>query len=115
MPRAVEVLTEFAALAPLTFVTARPDAAPITGWLHDMLGKDIMSGSRIVAMGEHDNKAAYIKNLGLRYFVDDRAETCIRLEQEGIVPLVYSQPWNRGRHALKTVDNWLAIRALSLV
>ena len=80
-----------------------------------MLGKDIMSGSRIVAMGEHDNKAAYIKNLGLRYFVDDRAETCIRLEQEGIVPLVYSQPWNRGRHALKTVDNWLAIRALSLV
>jgi hypothetical protein len=36
------------------------------------------------------------------------------LEEAGLSPIVFSQPWNRGRHELPEVDNWLAIRALCL-
>ncbi|MCK5228099.1 MAG: hypothetical protein KAK02_07820, partial [Desulfobulbaceae bacterium] len=50
----------------------------------------------------------------LKYFVDDRAQTCIMLDQEGITPYVFSQPWNRGRHELETVKDWRGIRALCL-
>jgi hypothetical protein len=29
-----------------------------------------------------------------------------------ITPLVFSQPWNRGRHDLQSVESWLEIHAL---
>jgi len=112
LPDAVAVLTEFARLAPLTFITARPQKPPIAAWLTDILGQDIFADARLIAMGDHDNKAAFIKKMGLDYFVDDRAQTCVRLDQEGITPMVFSQPWNRGRHRLRTVNNWREIRQL---
>ena len=112
MDNAVPVLRELAAVAPLTFVTARPVGAPIIDWLHTMLGAEVLAGSRVEAMGDHNNKAWYIKKLGLDYFVDDRAETCLQLAQEEIHPIVYCQPWNRGRHNLQSVDDWQAIRSL---
>lgn len=112
MENAIPVLKEFAAAAPLTFVTARPYREPIAEWLTELLGPEISRAARLVAMGEHDDKAHHIKELGLDFFVDDRAETCIILDREGIVPMVYDQPWNRGRHGFQTVDNWLAIRNL---
>jgi len=112
MNHAVTVLLEFSKFGPLTFVTARPQKAPIEKWLK----KNLYPASdkiRLTAVGEHDNKADAIEDMGLEYFVDDRAETCIYLQDKGIVPFVYSQPWNRGRHDLQTVGNWLEIRALS--
>lgn len=114
MPYADKVLKEFAQAAPLTFVTARPQKKPIAAWLKNMLGEAVYKDVRLVATGEHDDKADYIKSMGLRYFVDDRAQTCMMLENEGITPIVYSQPWNAGRHDLHSVDNWLAIRELCL-
>ncbi|MDH5298080.1 MAG: hypothetical protein OEV91_03595 [Desulfobulbaceae bacterium] len=114
MPHAVQVLNELAAAAPLTFITARPQRQPIEEWLRAMLGPTASRGMRLVAMGEHDGKGEHIKNLGLSHFVDDRAETCIRLAAEGISPYVFTQPWNLGRHQLPTVDDWLAIRGLCL-
>ncbi len=110
MAHAVQVLTEFADSAPLTFITARPARAPIEEWLITNLGRDIYKKTRLIATGEHDSKAEYIKEMGLKYFIDDRAQTCILLEQEDIIPIVYNQPWNAGRHNLASVDNWLAIR-----
>lgn len=106
------VLKEFAQVAPLTFVTARPQKKPIAQWLKSMLGEEIYKDVRLVATGEHDDKADHIKEMGLQYFVDDRAQTCTILENEGIIPIVYSQPWNYGKHDLQFVDNWLAIREL---
>ncbi len=114
MAHAVEVLSDLAQRAPLTFVTARPLAEPIAAWLENELGPEIFASARLVAMGEHDNKGAYIKGLGLSHFVDDRAETCVGLEAQGITPLVFSQPWNLGKHRLPTVNDWLQIRALCL-
>ena len=112
MEDAINVLHKFAEHAPLTFVTARPGKEPIAMWLKHFLKPTAYEEMRLVAMGVHDNKTPYIKDLGLKYFVDDRLQTCQKLAKEGITPLVYNQPWNMNGHDLQTVDDWQAIHAL---
>lgn len=113
MPYARQVLTSFAGHAPLTFITARPQEKPVARWLKKELGAQVYARVRLVATGEHDNKAAHIKEMGLAFFVDDRAQTCLQLAgEEGIQPIVYRQPWNHGRHALPEVECWRSIHAL---
>lgn len=109
------VLRELAKVSPLTFITARPDPKPIAAWLEKHLGREAFSPARLVATGNHDNKATHIKRFGLRYFIDDRHLTCNQLAGEpGITPIVYSQPWNRGRHIHDSVENWADIRQLCI-
>ncbi len=112
MQDAVSVLHSLAAKAPLTFVTARPHEEPIARWLEHFLQPDTFKTIRLIAMGVHDKKTSYIKNLGLKYFVDDRLQTCRKLAEAGITPLVYNQPWNKNGHDLPTVNNWQDIQAL---
>jgi uncharacterized HAD superfamily protein len=112
MEDAIDVLHRFAEQAPLTFVTARPHKRPIARWLKHFLQPATFEKIRLVAMGVHDNKTSYIKDLGLKYFVDDRLQTCMMLAREGITPLVYSQPWINNGHDLPTVNNWRSIHAL---
>ncbi|MBW2465806.1 MAG: hypothetical protein JRF02_00765, partial [Deltaproteobacteria bacterium] len=112
MKDAIPVLHRFAEQAPLTFITARPEKEPIDIWLKHFLSPEVYEQMRLVAMGVHDNKTPYIKDLGLKYFVDDRLQTCRKLAKEGIIPLVYNQPWNMNGHNLQTVDDWQAIYSL---
>ena len=112
MEDAIPVLHRFAAEAPLTFVTARPQGEPISRWLKYFLQPAAFEQVRLVAMGVHDNKTSYIKDLGLKYFIDDRLQTCRMLAREGIIPLVYNQPWNKNGHDLPTVNDWQSIHAL---
>ena len=112
MPDAVSVLTSLCRWAPLTFITARPLHQPIADWLAQILGPATFSRTRLIAMGDHDNKSAYLKELGLQYFIDDRAETCVSLKEQGFSPVVFSQPWNQGQHQLPTVASWREIEAL---
>jgi hypothetical protein len=112
MKDAISVLHRFAEEAHLTFITARPHGEPIAQWLKHFLQPAAFKKIRLVAMGAHDNKTSYIKNMGLKYFVDDRLQTCEMLAREGINPLVYNQPWNKNGHGLPTVNDWLAIHAL---
>ena len=112
MPGAVEVLGELAGQSPMTIITARPKAEPVRHWLQSVFPDPVWSHIRVVAMGDHDDKARYIKTLGLSTFVDDRAETCLQLRSEGIRSIVFSQPWNLGRHDLPTVRTWDDIRNL---
>jgi len=112
MEDAISVLHRFSEKAPLTFVTARPHKNPIARWLKHFLNPAAFENMRLVAMGEHDKKTSYIKDLGLEYFVDDRLQTCKKLASEGINPLVYNQPWNRNGHNLPTVNDWRSIHAL---
>jgi uncharacterized HAD superfamily protein len=112
MENAISVLHRFAVEAPLTFITARPQEDPIARWLKHFLHPATFEKMRLVAMGVHDNKTSYIKDLGLKYFVDDRLQTCKALVKEGITPLVYNQPWNSNGHDLQTVSDWQAIHAL---
>ena len=113
MEDAIPVLHKYAEHAPLTFITARPEKDPIDSWLKHYLHPEVYEDMRLVAMGIHDNKAPYIKGLGLKYFVDDRLQTCQKLAEEGITPLVYNQPWNKNGHSLHTVDSWQDIHDLS--
>jgi hypothetical protein len=109
------VLRELAKVGPLTFITARPDPQPIAAWLEKHLGREAFSPARLIATGDHDGKATHIKQLGLNYFIDDRHLTCNQLATEpGITPIVYSQPWNRGRHTHSSVENWAEIRKLCI-
>ena len=112
MENAVSVLTEFSYHAPLTFITARPTKGPIAHWLHTYLGDEVYGRVNLIATGQHDGKLPYIKNAGLKYFIDDRAPTCIQLAEEGLQSIVFSQPWNEGKHNLPSVDGWLAIKEL---
>ena len=112
MDHAVRVLTELSDRAPLIFVTARPRKKPIEAWLEHVLSRHTFKRVSLTAMGDHDGKPDYLRKLGLKYFVDDRAQTCIDLQTAGFTPLVYNQPWNQGRHHLYTVNSWLSIKKL---
>lgn len=114
MPGALAVLNTLAQMAPVTFITARPLHKPIEDWLRHVLPPATFRRVRLIAMGDHDRKSAYLHKLGLRYFVDDRAETCVDLERQGFTPFVFAQPWNEGRHQLATVASWQEIEALCL-
>ncbi len=114
MPGAVEVMTELSRTASVTIVTARPLAHPVLEWLHAVFPASVADGVKLVAMGDHDGKAAHIRREGLLYFIDDRPRTCMQLAAAGITPLVFSQPWNRHRHDFQTVSCWHDIRNLCL-
>ncbi len=112
MPDAVTVLTELGRLAPLTFITARPERKPIAAWLQHIFPAETFNQIDLIAMGDHDGKADYIKKSGLQYFVDDRYQTCVDLVQHDITPIVFNQPWNIGRHNLRSISSWQQIREL---
>ncbi|WP_136795622.1 MULTISPECIES: 5' nucleotidase, NT5C type [Desulfosediminicola] len=111
MPGAIPVLNELAAKGPVTVITARPIKQPVIDWFDTFLPLPTQKAIKLVATGDHDDKLRYIKEHKLKYFIDDRAETCKELARE-IIPLVYSHPWNRNRHDLATVENWQEIREL---
>jgi 5'(3')-deoxyribonucleotidase len=114
MPGAASVLSDLTDHGQVVIVTARPEAEPVHDWLRTVFPPPILPRIRVVAMGDHDDKARHIKDLGLSTFVDDRAETCLQLRQAGIRSIVFSQPWNQGRHDLPTVRCWDDIRTLCL-
>ena len=112
MPGAVESLEWFSRTGPVTIITARPIKEPVFAWLDHYFTGPAKQKIRVVATGDHNDKVQHIHRHGLKYFIDDRAETCIQLAKEDITPYVFNQPWNRNRHDLQTVADWDAIRAL---
>ena len=112
MPGAVQSLERFTEIGSVTIITARPLKQPVFAWLEHFFNKPARDNIRIVATGDHNDKVRHIHAMGLKYFIDDRAETCIQLARESISPYVFSQPWNYKRHQLPTVADWGEIRAL---
>ncbi|OQX10685.1 MAG: hypothetical protein BWK76_20280 [Desulfobulbaceae bacterium A2] len=112
MPGVVEALIELSARARVTVITARPEAEPVRRWFAEHLPERVRRRIQLIAMGAHDDKARHIRAAGLLHFIDDRAETCLQLAREGLAPIVFHQPWNRGRHQLPGVASWHEIRAL---
>jgi uncharacterized protein len=112
MPGAVESLEQFSETGTLTIITARPLKKPVFAWLERYFSTPAREKIRVVATGDHNDKVRHIHRHGLKYFIDDRAETCIQLAREAITPYVFNQPWNRNRHELQTVADWREIRAL---
>lgn len=95
MPGAAAVLTHLAAQGPLRFVTARIWPESITQWLHNTLSDVPADSIQVIATGAPEAKLAILAEMGIRYFVEDRLETCHHLAQNGLQPLLFDQPWNR--------------------
>jgi hypothetical protein len=106
MEGAPEVLTALAEQGPLRFVTARIWPESITRWLHETLLGVPPGRIQVIATGNPEAKLEVLRELGVRYFVEDRAETCRILAREGIQPLLFDQPWNRGEDLFPRVENW---------
>lgn len=112
MPGSIQSLEQFTVLSPVTIITARPISQPVFDWLDNFFSGQTREKIKVVATGDHNDKVRYIHKHGLKYFIDDRAETCMQLAREDITPFVFTQPWNRDRHNLPTVANWAEIRNL---
>ncbi len=117
MPGAREVLTEISRVAPLRFITARIWPESIMEWLDRLLPRVGPGQIRVVATGSPEAKLQILKDLGVRYFLEDRVETCRLLASDGIQPLLFDQPWNRGPEAcgLPRIESWSHFRRMLLL
>ena len=108
---ASEILTRLSSFAPVILVTARPYGHPVEKWIEKHLPdlKDLIS---VEATGENTTKLPFLKKKNIKYFVDDRLDTCRQLADAGITPIVYDQPWNRSSHNFKVVTDWHDIAEL---
>jgi hypothetical protein len=62
----------------------------------------------VVASGAPEIKLNILNGLEVRYFVEDRVETCRQLKEAGIQPFLFVQPWNCNEPAdgFIRVENW---------
>lgn len=103
---APEFLSSFSRYAPLRFITARILPDSITEWLYATLPDVDPLRIHVIASGAPEAKVGILEELGVRYFVEDRIETCRQLKQAGIQPFLFDQPWNRR----EPVDGFVRIR-----
>jgi len=96
---------------PTLFVTARPDADQIYNWIIDLLSVT-PADIEIIATGSFEDKQDVLMGRDILYFVEDRLETCFILQDAGIQPIVFKQPWNRKPHPFTEVENWRQIESL---
>jgi len=109
---APEVLTQLGTYhGALTFITARPNVGPIREWIDQTLQLD-PSMIEVIATGSHEAKADILQNRNITYFVEDRLETCFLLQDAGIRPVLFKQPWNREPHPFVEVDSWDELQGL---
>ncbi len=112
MPGMVEVLNDVAPIAPVTIITARNLAQPVYDWLDSFFPKETRDKIDLVAMGDHDDKVRYLQQMGIKYFVDDRLETCRQIANAKLTPYLFSHPWNHAPNAFQTVRDWKEIRTI---
>jgi uncharacterized HAD superfamily protein len=109
---APEVLFHLAkGFGPVMFVTARPYTGPLDGWIHETLHLEPAS-IEIIASGSHEAKASILQQRQIEYFIDDRLDTCFLLQDAGIQPVLFQQPWNREPHPFVEVDSWHELKKL---
>ncbi len=89
----------------LLMVTARPDSGPMAGWMDRLLDGQ-HHRAQIVATGSYEAKTDVLLANGVRWFVEDRLETCHLLKAAGIEPIVFRQPWNQQPHDFLEVASW---------
>jgi len=103
---AIDVITRLSLLGPILFVTARPGKTAILEWLLQQL-KEVDRGLiRLEATGTHQEKIPILLEHGIRYFVEDRLDTCYLLASASVTPIVFEQPWNRKPHPFQAVRTW---------
>jgi len=95
----------------ILFVTARPTSDHIQNWLFKYLDikPDLI---QVIATGTYEGKVDVLLENCMKYFVEDRLETCFLLEKSGIVPILFQQPWNREKHPFLEIKNWKEFEGL---
>jgi uncharacterized HAD superfamily protein len=109
---AMEVLTDLSRHTPLRFVTARIWPESITDWLYLNLPGVSRDKITVIASGAPESKLAILNDLEIRFFVEDRIETCRQLKKAGIQPFLFDQPWNRNETAegFIRIENWTQLK-----
>jgi len=95
----------------LLFVTARPYPGPIYDWMLSVLPLEPDS-IEIITTGAFEDKPNVLLSRNIKYFVEDRLETCFKLQEAGITPVLFKQPWNRKVHPFVEVETWDDIEKL---
>jgi uncharacterized protein len=109
---AAEVLIRLAERhPPILCVTARPYSEPVGDWVQDNFSLD-SNQMEVVATGTYDDKASVLTDRKITHFVEDRLETCFALQDAGIIPILYRQPWNRKPHPFIEVGSWAELARL---
>ncbi len=103
---AERVLRRLSGLGTVCFVTARTNRDAIMEWLEKTLGFKDGNGIYLEATGSHEEKLPILLECGIRYFVEDRLDTCYLLQETPVTPIVFEQPWNRKDHPFLSVRNW---------
>ena len=97
--------------SPLLFVSARPYPGPMVKWLEESLALD--SGSiDVIAVGSFENKVDILLDHHITSFVEDRLDTCYLLQDAGIQPILFKQPWNRESHPFVEIRGWEELEGL---
>jgi len=109
---ASEVLTRLGRkCGPILFVTARSYSDPIREWIIKTLPLDPVS-VEVVATGTFEGKTEVLLERGVTHFVEDRLETCFFLDEAGITPVLFRQPWNRKNHPFIEVGSWSELKTI---
>jgi len=106
---AAEVLPRISSKTGLLLVTARPYSEPVLLWFKRHFPQIDPAYIKVFATGDSTKKLPVLKEHGIKYFVDDRLDTCYMLEKADIIPVVYNQPWNRDHHPFYCVNDWVDI------
>lgn len=96
---------------PLLFVTARPYLGPVGDWVRKNISIDSHK-VEMIATGSFEDKAMVLVEKKITHFVEDRLETCFTIQEAGIVPVVFKQPWNRKPHRFLEVGSWAELARL---
>jgi hypothetical protein len=103
---AAEVLRRLSCFGPLCLVTARTNREAIMEWVRQALQIENGDHLRLEATGTHEDKLPVLLRHNIRYFVEDRLETCYLIQQSPVTPIVFDQPWNRKDHPFLSVGSW---------
>lgn len=111
IPGAADALGRLGSRHPLLMVTARPSIGPIGQWMENLLSPYGVT-AEIIPTGDFEAKIDVLLDRNISHFVEDRLETCFLLEQAGITPILFKQPWNRRPHTFIEVSAWEELAGL---
>ena len=97
--------------SPVLFVTARPYPGPIRKWLRELLSLE-SDAIDVMAVGSFENKVDVLLAHQTTHFVEDRLDTCYLLQDAGIEPILFKQPWNRESHPFVEIGCWKELEGL---
>jgi uncharacterized HAD superfamily protein len=106
------VLSRLSRFGPILLVTARPNREPILKWIQQEIMFEDAGLINLETTENYHEKLPILMKHGVRYFVEDRLETCYLLKETSITPIVFEQPWNRKPHPFAKVKGWDEISAM---